>query len=250
MKPISAVFAVCPLLRRSGCSLAGSEIAAKEVNSGYGFRPRRPRDYRTADKRNGVEWSDAGDRSREPHGRRRKPARACGAEPERPDFRKPMPAPDPQQHSSSAQQRRRQRTRGSRYWSCLPGIAVFVADRQGLYFRAATGNPSHGGRPPEQRRPEARFRCWPYLHPAANPIRLAPIPTDGPIESFRAAGHVQDRPGGGARRSDMPADAQSVAILRKNVVVLWSPSGLPVKGSKKARRPKSSLTISRDTASP
>ena len=37
---------------------------------------------------------------------------------------------------------------------------------------------------------------------------------------------------------DMPADAQSVAILRKNVVVLWSPSGLPAKGSKKAPAPK------------
>jgi hypothetical protein len=31
----------------------------------------------------------------------------------------------------------------------------------------------------------------------------------------------------------MPADAESVAILRKNVVVLWAPSGLPAKGSKK-----------------
>src|ERR1700723_2557952 len=37
---------------------------------------------------------------------------------------------------------------------------------------------------------------------------------------------------------DMPADAQSVAILRKNVVVLWSPSGLPAKGSKKTPTPK------------
>ena len=31
----------------------------------------------------------------------------------------------------------------------------------------------------------------------------------------------------------MPADAQSVAIVRKNVVVLWAPSGLPGKGGKK-----------------
>ena len=31
----------------------------------------------------------------------------------------------------------------------------------------------------------------------------------------------------------MPAHATSVAILRKNVVVLWAPSGLPGKGSKK-----------------
>ena len=31
---------------------------------------------------------------------------------------------------------------------------------------------------------------------------------------------------------------QSVAILRKNVVVLWAPSGLPAKGSKKSPAPK------------
>jgi TRAP-type uncharacterized transport system substrate-binding protein len=37
---------------------------------------------------------------------------------------------------------------------------------------------------------------------------------------------------------DMPADAQSVAILRKNMVVLWAPSGLPAKGSKKTPSPK------------
>ena len=36
----------------------------------------------------------------------------------------------------------------------------------------------------------------------------------------------------------MPADAQSVAILRKNVVVLWSVAGLPAKGSKKPPAPK------------
>jgi ABC-type nitrate/sulfonate/bicarbonate transport system substrate-binding protein len=31
---------------------------------------------------------------------------------------------------------------------------------------------------------------------------------------------------------DMPGDAETVAIVRKNVVVLWSPSGLPGKGKK------------------
>ena len=36
----------------------------------------------------------------------------------------------------------------------------------------------------------------------------------------------------------MPADAQSVAILRKNVVALWSVAGLPAKGSKKPPAPK------------
>src|SRR5205814_4813949 len=33
---------------------------------------------------------------------------------------------------------------------------------------------------------------------------------------------------------EMPADAESVAILRKNVVVLWAVSGSSLKGSKKS----------------
>src|SRR6476620_11437521 len=37
---------------------------------------------------------------------------------------------------------------------------------------------------------------------------------------------------------NLPTNAESVAILRKNVVVLWAPSGLPAKGSKKQSTPK------------
>jgi len=37
---------------------------------------------------------------------------------------------------------------------------------------------------------------------------------------------------------NLPANAESVAILRKNVVVLWAPSGQPAKGSKKKPDPK------------
>jgi ABC-type nitrate/sulfonate/bicarbonate transport system substrate-binding protein len=37
---------------------------------------------------------------------------------------------------------------------------------------------------------------------------------------------------------DMPGDAEAVVIVRKNVVVLWSPPGLPGRGSKKQPAPK------------
>ncbi|HEY0911784.1 MAG TPA: TAXI family TRAP transporter solute-binding subunit, partial [Bradyrhizobium sp.] len=69
-------------------------------------------------------------------------------------------------------------------------------------------------------------------------VRLAPIPTNGPTESLALLG--ADKTDLAVTRGDldMPADAQSVAILRKNVVVLWSPSGLPAKGSKKTPVPK------------
>jgi TRAP transporter TAXI family solute receptor len=66
-----------------------------------------------------------------------------------------------------------------------------------------------------------------------SPIRLSPITTEGAVESIAlfAAGKTDLA----VARGDLnlPADATSAAILRKNVVVLWAPSGLPAKGSKK-----------------
>src|SRR5712675_2672342 len=66
-----------------------------------------------------------------------------------------------------------------------------------------------------------------------NAIRLSPVTTEGAAESIAlfAAGKAELA----VARGDLnlPANAESVAILRKNVVVLWAPSGLPSKGSKK-----------------
>ncbi len=64
-------------------------------------------------------------------------------------------------------------------------------------------------------------------------IRLSPITTDGAAESVAlfAAGKTELA----VARGDLnlPANAESVAILRKNVVVLWSAPGLPGKNGKK-----------------
>jgi len=69
-------------------------------------------------------------------------------------------------------------------------------------------------------------------------IRLAPITTAGATESIAlfSAGKTDLA----IARGDLnlPANAESVAILRKNVVVLWAPSGLAAKGSKKTPAPK------------
>jgi TRAP transporter TAXI family solute receptor len=64
-------------------------------------------------------------------------------------------------------------------------------------------------------------------------VRLSPISTDGAAESISLLGASKTDLAVARGDLEMPADAQSVAILRKNVVVLWAPSGLPVKGSKK-----------------
>src|SRR5215470_15972901 len=64
-------------------------------------------------------------------------------------------------------------------------------------------------------------------------IRLTPITTEGTVESIAlfAAGKTDLA----VARGDLnlPSNAESVLILRKNVVVLWAPSGLPAKGSRK-----------------
>jgi len=145
-------------------------------------------------------------------------------------------SPEPQQHSA-APLLRKKRKRFS-FFILFAGIAVFIAAAGALYFalrpetlRMAVG-PSNSD---DQKLIQALAATFTRQRTA---IRLAPIPTDGPTESLALLG--ADRTDLAVARADldMPADAQSVAILRKNVVVLWSPSGLPAKGSKKVPAPK------------
>jgi len=69
-------------------------------------------------------------------------------------------------------------------------------------------------------------------------IRLAPITTDGATEAI--ALFTARKVDLAVARGDLnlPDNAESVAILRKNVVVLWAPSGHAPKGSKKTPTPK------------
>jgi TRAP transporter TAXI family solute receptor len=69
-------------------------------------------------------------------------------------------------------------------------------------------------------------------------VRLAPVTTEGAVESI--ALFTAGKADLAVARGDLnlPENAESVAILRKNVVVLWAPSGLPAKGSKKQPTPK------------
>lgn len=64
-------------------------------------------------------------------------------------------------------------------------------------------------------------------------IRLSPVTTEGAIEALALlkAGKADLAVARGDL--EMSADAQTVAVLRKNYAVLWSPSGLPGKGSKR-----------------
>src|SRR6202048_1596112 len=69
-------------------------------------------------------------------------------------------------------------------------------------------------------------------------VRLAPLTTEGATESVALLASGKTDLAVARGDLEMPANATSVAILRKNVVVLWSPSGLAPKGSKKEPTPK------------
>jgi TRAP transporter TAXI family solute receptor len=71
-----------------------------------------------------------------------------------------------------------------------------------------------------------------------SPVRLTPITTDGAVESIALLAAKKADLAVARGDLNLPADAESVIILRKNVVVLWAPSGLPTKGSKRQPAPK------------
>ena len=71
-----------------------------------------------------------------------------------------------------------------------------------------------------------------------SPVRLSPVVTENTAESIAAL--TSSKADMAVARADLnlPANADAVAILRKNVVVLWAPSGLRTKGSRRPPTPK------------
>ena len=134
--------------------------------------------------------------------------------------------------------RRRRKRKGYALLILAAGIFLFGAAAGSLYLflrpttlRIAVGPPNSDDQKLVQTLAQIFAR-------ERSPIRLAPITTDGAAEAIAlfAAGKTDLA----VARGDLslPADAESVLILRKNVVVLWAPSGLPPKGSKRKPAPK------------
>ena len=69
-------------------------------------------------------------------------------------------------------------------------------------------------------------------------VRLSPIRTEGAAQSLALLGAGKAELAVGRGDLDMPAEAQQVAVVRKNFVVLWTPSGLAAKTSKRKQTPK------------
>jgi TRAP transporter TAXI family solute receptor len=133
---------------------------------------------------------------------------------------------------------RRRKRRISALLVLAAGLLLFGAAAAGLYLvlrpvtlKIAVGPPNSD----DQKLIQALAQTFARDQSS---VRLTPIQTEGAAESIALlTAHKADL--AVARGDlDMPADAESVAILRKNVVVLWAPSGLPAKGSKKSQPAK------------
>src|SRR6201996_9590282 len=71
-----------------------------------------------------------------------------------------------------------------------------------------------------------------------SPVRLSVLTTAGATESLGLLGTSEADLAVGRADEEIPKGAGSVAVLRKNVVVLWAPSGAPRKGAKKDTKAK------------
>ena len=69
-------------------------------------------------------------------------------------------------------------------------------------------------------------------------VRLSLIRTEGAAQSLALLGVGKADLAVGRGDLDMPAEAQEVAVVRKNFVVLWAPSGLATKTPKRKQTPK------------
>jgi TRAP transporter TAXI family solute receptor len=148
-----------------------------------------------------------------------------------------MSSSDGTNETSDVSRRRRRRT-NSLLLVLAVGFLVFGAAAGALYYalrpvtlRIAVGPPGSDDHKLIQAMAEA-------FASDGRAVRLSPITTDGAVEALALLGAAKTDLAVARGDLEMPADAQTVAIVRKNFVVLWSPSGLPGQGSKRKPAPK------------
>ena len=141
-------------------------------------------------------------------------------------------------NGNAARSRRRRQQRNYALLILAAGMIAFAAAAGSLYYvlrpttlRIAVGPPGSEDQKLVQLMAQTFAR-------ENSPVRLLPVTTEGTAESI--ALFTAGKADLAVARGDLnlPANAESVAILRKNVVVLWAPSGLRAKGSKKPPAPK------------
>src|SRR6476659_4807038 len=129
--------------------------------------------------------------------------------------------------------RRQRRSSNSILLVLAVGFLVFGAAAGALYYvlrpvtlRIAVGPSGSDDHKVIQAMAEAFAR-------ESRTVRLSPITTDGAVDALALLGAGKADLAIGRGDLEMPADAQTVAIVRKNFVVLWAPSGLDGKSAKR-----------------
>jgi TRAP transporter TAXI family solute receptor len=133
---------------------------------------------------------------------------------------------------------RRRRRRNTLLLVLAVGLLMFGAATGGLLYalrpvtlRIAVGPPASDDQKLIQAMADTFTRD-------GNSVRLSPIVTEGAVQSLAALGASKADLAVARGDLNMPGDAEAVVIVRKNVVVLWAPSGLAGKNSKKKPTPK------------
>ncbi len=141
---------------------------------------------------------------------------------------------------------RRRKRRNSSLWVLAAGLLLFCAAAGTLYYalrpvtlRIAVG-PSGSD---DQKLVQALAQSFDLDRYS---VRLSSITTEGAVESLGLLGAGKADLAVARGDLEMPGEAETVAIVRKNFVVLWSPSGLPAKGSK--RQPAAKIKTLDDLA--
>src|SRR6202049_2738716 len=148
-----------------------------------------------------------------------------------------MSSSDGTNETSHAARRRRKRSNSLLLFLAV-GFLVLGAAAGALYYalrpvtlRIAVGPPGSDDHKVIQAMAEA-------FASESRTVRLSPITSDAAVEARALLGAGKARLAVGRGDLEMPADAQTVAIVRKNFVVLWSPSGLAGKNPKRKPAPK------------
>ncbi|MBB4380614.1 TAXI family TRAP transporter solute-binding subunit [Bradyrhizobium sp. SBR1B] len=143
----------------------------------------------------------------------------------------------PSKTTSEAARRERRRS-NSLLLVLAVGFLIFAAAAGALYYalrpdvlRIAVGPPGSDDDKVIQAMADA-------FASESRTVRLLPVKTDGAVESLALLGAGKADLAVGRGDLDMPAEAQTVAVVRKNFVVLWTPSGAAGKSSKRKPAPR------------
>ena len=153
------------------------------------------------------------------------------------DRQRQMSSSDAQMKPTDAARRERRRTKTLLLILAI-GFLIFGSAAGTLYYalrpvtlRIAVGPPGSNDHKVIEAMTEAFAN-------ESRTVRLSPIATAGAVEALALLGAGKADLAVGRGDLEMPADAQTVVVLRKNFVVLWSPSGLAGTGSKRKPAPK------------